>query len=127
MTTTKYRYRGHIVDADQALDEDGCVRNGYSVMVPMTMQDARMPLRRSIAQRIVDGDGTIAGLHRPGFRVPTSRVSDARAALDRAYAERDFNDANAWRTGGREGAEGSACTVRNGEYSEYFGAPGHIV
>jgi hypothetical protein len=39
---------------------------------------------------------------------------------------RDEDDRNAWRTGGREGAENSICTVRNAQYPRAQGAPGHV-
>lgn len=54
-------------------------------------------------------------------------ANDANDARDKAYRLYDEQVSNAWRAGkGTEGREGAVCTVRNGEYPEYFGAAGHI-
>jgi hypothetical protein len=124
----RYKRNGRDVGAAEALDDDGILRDGFSVTVPLTMRDSMTPLQGSIAQstaRLHDGHGNrdMVG-HRPGFIMD---AHDARDAVKEAYRLRDEADANAWRAGGAEGREGAVCTVRNGEYPEYFGSPGRIV
>jgi hypothetical protein len=88
---TKYQYRGRDVGADEALDEDGILRDGFSVTVPMTMRDGGMtPLQRSVARhsfamRLHDGSGGPVG-HKPGFVYSTdASLNDAREAAYRTY------------------------------------------
>ena len=42
--TTKYRRNGREAGAAEALDEDGILRDGFSVTVPMAMRDGLTPL-----------------------------------------------------------------------------------
>jgi hypothetical protein len=95
--TTRYRRRGRDADEDEALDENGILRDGYSLLVPMTMHDS---VQRAVAQSLHDGHGNrdVVG-HRPGFIMD---ANDARAAVEEAYRLRDEADANAWRAGGRK-------------------------
>ena len=88
--TIKYRRNGREAGAAEALDEDGILRDGFSVTVPMTMRDSGMtPLQRSIAQsaaQLHDGRGGAVG-HRPGYVVSTdASLNDAK---ERAYATYD--------------------------------------
>ncbi len=96
--TTRYRRHGRDATEDEALDEDGILRDGFSVTVPMTMRDS---LQRSIAAshlhdgRITDADGGTLGLHRPGARYAArGSFDDAREEAYRLY---DEEVANAWR------------------------------
>jgi hypothetical protein len=89
--TIKYRRNGREAGAAEALDEDGILRDGFSVMVPMTMRDGSLtPLQRSIAQnaRLHNGHGNYAVVgHRPGYVFSTdASLNDAK---ERAYAAYD--------------------------------------
>jgi hypothetical protein len=136
--TTKYRRNGREAGAAEALDEDGILRDGFSVTVPMAMRDGLTPLQRSVAlnglhdARVTDADGTTAGLHRPGYRIVDAK--DARAAVERAHDEYRRELTNAWRGGSERdareypaSAEGKQCTVRGYKYRDHFGAPGTVV
>ena len=109
-------------DDDSPFDKRGVLKDGRSIRTPMFLMDAT---QRAIATHLHDGHGNrdLVG-HRPGHVV--SDASDANDARDAAYRLYDEQLTNAWRTGGVEGREGAVCTVRNGEYPEHFGAPGHI-
>jgi hypothetical protein len=91
--TTKYRRNGREAGAAEALDEDGILRDGFSVMVPMTMRDA-LPQHA----RVTDANGGTAGLHRPGYRIADAN-DDAR---QRAYDEYRRRICDAWKSPGRE-------------------------
>jgi hypothetical protein len=109
-------------------DERGILKDGHSSRISMTMRDS---LRNNL--RITAGDGTLDGLHRPGFRV----ASDASQRDGVKLALADYRDwvTTAWRgkdagkgkiepvskiTGTGSGEfrseqqEGSVCTI-NGE------------
>ena len=96
---TRYKRNGREVGADEALDEDGILRDGFSVMVPMTMRDGSLtPLQRSIAQnaRLHDGHGNYAVVgHRPGYVFSTdASLNDAK---ERAYAAYDVELRDAYK------------------------------
>jgi hypothetical protein len=108
---------------DEVYDSRGVLKDGRAVRVPLMLRDS---LRQQDARpRITDGrSDDPTALNRPGFRVPT--VQDRRKVAD-AYAERAFEDENAWRSmagGPRGAAAGDICTVREGGHDE--GAPGHL-
>jgi len=94
---TKYQYRGRDVGADEAIDEDGILRDGFAVRV--SLMDAMTPLQRAVAQnaaRLHDGAGNTPG-HRPGFVMSDdAAMRDAREEARDAY-ERELT--NAWRAG----------------------------
>jgi hypothetical protein len=90
---TKYRYRGRDVDEAEALDENGVLLDGFSMLLPTTLRDALTPLRVTAA------NGGTAGLHRPGYRIADAN-DDARL---RAYDEYRRDIENAWRGSGAEG------------------------
>jgi hypothetical protein len=120
---TKYRYRGRDVSADEALDENGVLLDGFSMLVPTALRDALT------TRRVTDADGGTAGLHRPGPRVTAdAAMRDAKQAAYDAYLH---DVTNAWRGApAREypaSAEGSTCTVRGYKYRDHFGAPGTVV
>ena len=115
------RHDRHI-DDDDAFDENGIIKDGRSIHTPMYLMDST---QRSIALHDGHGNRELVG-HRPGHIVARD-ANDANDARDKANRLYDEQVSNAWRTGGAEGREGTTCTVRNGEFSEYFGAPGHIV
>ena len=89
---TKYRYRGRDVSADEALDENGVLLDGFSMLVPTALRDALTPLR------VTDANGGTAGLHRPGYRIADTN-DDAR---QRAYDEYRRRICDAWKSPGRE-------------------------
>jgi len=115
----------HDDDDDNPVDKNGVLKDGARVRVPLYLMDSTQRAVAANAAHLHDGHGGGIG-HRPGHI--TTNDAAMHAAVDRAYALRDEEDRNAWRIGsGREGAEGSVCTVRNGDFPDYFGAPGHIV
>ncbi len=84
---------------DDAFDENGLLRDGHKIRVPM--RDAKTPLQRDIATkrgRLTDGNGNsdVCALSRPGFRLlADASVNDAREAARREYLD---YITNAWRT-----------------------------
>jgi hypothetical protein len=133
--TTRYQRNGRLVDASEALDEDGILRDGYTITVPMMLRDALTPLQRSVAEHSLelhDGSGSRdAVFHRPGFIVADNAAM--RDAKQEAYDEYKRDLTSAWRRGpvrDAEGypasAEGSACMVTGYEYREFFGSRGHV-
>jgi hypothetical protein len=87
-------------------DENGILKDGHSVRVPMIVRDdaqigRRVPMRGLMANatpsgRLHDGGGAAEG-HRPGFVVSNDAAArDARAGAYAAY-ERDLT--SAWRRG----------------------------
>ena len=76
---------------DDDFDENGVLRDGHSVRVPMMMRDGMTPLQRAVAQhslamRLHDGRGGPIG-HKPGFVYSTdASLNDAK---ERAYAAYD--------------------------------------
>ena len=90
--------RRHRYDDEDDEDKRRIVPDGATVRVPLTMMDAMDEVQRSVAQhvlRITDADGGTAGLHRPGYRLPTH---DANA--DERFAARVLYEArlqNEWR------------------------------
>jgi hypothetical protein len=74
--------------------------------------------------RVTDAQGTISGLHRPGFRLAANTTRDSSH-----YEQRDAADAVAWQTGSGENEsivpqEGDFCSVQNAEFPLDFGSPG---
>jgi hypothetical protein len=97
---------GRRLSEAEALDRDGCIRDGVVLRVPLTMRDGLSPLQRAIAQsslRVTDGQGGSSGLHRPGFRLP---VGDAGAdGREHAYAAYEARLRDSYKTpaGAEEG------------------------
>jgi hypothetical protein len=86
---------------DDAYDENGLLRDGHKIRVPLTMRDAMTPLQREIATqraRITDASGNCDGFafSRPGYRILVDAA--ARDARETAYAEYLDDLTNAWRT-----------------------------
>jgi hypothetical protein len=102
---TRYRrYGRYDVDEDEAL-ENGILKDGYAVSVPLMMRDGLTPLQRSVAEhslamRLHDGHGGAVG-HKPGFVYSTdASLNDAREAAYRAYdaEQRDaYKHLQGWR------------------------------
>ncbi len=126
------RHQHHQIDDDAIwevlADGSRVLKDGATYVVPMQFADGAM---RDL--RITDASGSVAGLHKPGFRIVSKsdaqRISDARAA---AYEEYRRELCDAWRYDSDgvlgEGKEvGLACTVRNHKYRAHFGEPGHLV
>jgi hypothetical protein len=90
------RHQRRIDDEDDAFDENGVLKDGHRVRVPLMMMDG---MQRDVRDhvRIHDGHGNrdIVG-HRPGFLVSDARANDARAETYDAY-NREL--VNAWRGG----------------------------
>jgi hypothetical protein len=107
---------------DDAFDANGVLRDGRSTRISSTLRDAA-----SDGRSMFD-----ASLHKPGHRFASTTadgivkitVSDAR---QRSYNDYEATMSSAWkRTADAEGRPGAACTVRNYQYRDFFGAPGHI-
>jgi hypothetical protein len=117
---------GRLVDASVALDERGCVKDGFGLRTPMQFMDS---MQREIATtrstRLHDGQGGPVG-HKPGFVY----ASDASvyAARDEARAEYMKNLSDAWcrdqrppgasTTVPRTMDEASAQAIRDAAYLE---------
>jgi hypothetical protein len=111
-------------DDDDDFDEEGILKDGRSLRVPLTMADSwQRDMVRSLS-RVTDASGNAGAFHRPGFRVVDAAASDAK---ETAYAEYDSRVANAWRDADNDrgisgfgvselrGLEiGSSCTVKEG-------------
>jgi hypothetical protein len=87
---------------DDAFDDNGLLRDGHKIRVPLTMRDAMTPLQREIATkraRLTDGTGNYSKLafSRPGWRMlADASVNDAR---ETAHAEYLADLTTAWRRG----------------------------
>jgi hypothetical protein len=125
--SSKARYfnrQGDEIDESIALDR-GIMRDGMTARVPLQFRDS---LRRPSNLRITAGDGTLDGLHRPGFRVRGAATRDAYHRERTAYIDRVTN---AWRdqpdnelTGVGSGEFGAQ--PREGDVCFLNGSPGHI-
>jgi hypothetical protein len=118
----------HHPTSDDAFDERGCLKDGHVARVKMTMRDGQ-PVRTFAP--VHDGHGLRPG-HRPGFLIDANRAGRDEKA--QAYADYDFQISRAYLdqpTGAGSvdplGAqEGDICTVRNAEFPDDQGAPGHV-
>ena len=115
-------------DGDDAFDERGLLRDGHILRVRMSMKDAMQLRDQKRSPVLYDGRGGPVG-RRPGFIL--SDASDDHR--QRAYADyqRDLLEAYKQPTGAGSvdpiGAqEGDLCTVRNAEFPDDQGAPGHM-
>jgi hypothetical protein len=130
-------------DFENGMLRDGKTYRAGSVMFMDSHRTSHRPHRDDRArgmQRMIDGNpakiidasGDRLGLHRPGFRVMDFDDEIARAAIADAHEKYLDDLTSAWKHLGDtrdavgEGAEGSACTVKNAEYAAYVGGPGHI-
>ncbi len=80
---------------DDAFDENGLLRDGHKICVPMTPLQVQSVTKRA---RLTDGAGNYSelALSRPGWRLlADASVNDTR---ETAYAEYLDYIANAWRT-----------------------------
>jgi hypothetical protein len=75
---------------DDDFDENGVLKDGRSIRVPMMMMDA---VQRGVAQ-LHDGRGGPVG-HRPGFAVTTDAT--ALDAKEEAYADYHADLVSAWK------------------------------
>ena len=87
MSRTRYYNSGVEIDAEDAIDERGVVRDGVTMHVPLTMMDA---MRRQVGERAA-----------PYWEDAEADEDDERALAREiradAYAQRAFDDENAWR------------------------------
>jgi hypothetical protein len=112
----------HQSNDDYAFDEDGCLKDGHTARFRMAMKDAMAMRDRP---RVTDGFGRPPG-SRPGFL-----ISDhGRQAKQQAYLDYENWVGNRWRDQEPNppvGAQaGDVCTVRNAEYIDHQGEPGHM-
>lgn len=96
----KYRHNGRLVDAAEALDETGTLRDGFSVFVPMRLRDQDSARRAIERNGLHDGRGNMPG-NRPGYVIDESNVdaNDERAA---AYIQYERELVSAYKTDGRK-------------------------
>ena len=73
---------------DDAFDERGLLRDGARLHVPMFAMDGMQQAIARESLRVTDGQGGVAGLHQPGFRIfATDATSEAMRARDAAYRD----------------------------------------
>jgi hypothetical protein len=147
------RRTGREVPMRQAIYGDGLIRDNVVMRVPMSLMDSTTsppPARRPgnalarlhdalIRGSTRDAAGRLGNMHRPGYRIAAEdtrssfedfrgygitdaqrqAVFDARAEYEHRLTTSYLGDAE-----GRQ--EGAACTVRNAEYPDDQGAPGHL-
>ena len=103
---------------DDPFDERGILKDGRTVRV--SMMDAEAVRQRL---NLHDGKGGKPG-HRPGFIISDASTRDAR---EQAYADYEAYLTAAYKMDAGEGThEGDICTVKNAEYPNDFGSPGHL-
>ena len=108
-----YFRNGREIDASEALDRNGCLRDGVSTRISMQSRDARMTdLQRAVAadaanrRPSIDAFGAPAG-HRPGFAFINDRAG--REAKEPAYAEgrrdtgKSGSNQSPWQKGSSDG------------------------
>jgi hypothetical protein len=91
------------VNFDDDFDENGVLKDGRRMRVPMMMMDSDDRVR------VTDMFGGQSGLGRPGFRLLNDDA--ARALRDQAYAAYDQHLTDAWRTPAIDAA-GEGAAVR---------------
>ena len=110
-------YKFKTVDEAEAIDENGCLRDGHSVRVGMLdAMAARHEL--SDADRYVMEDAQhrrAAAGNRPGYRfVNNQEYRDSRVIVETAYADAEAANRDAWKgeafTGQRGSKVGDPCT-----------------
>jgi hypothetical protein len=120
-------------DDDDAFDERGLLRDGRKYRVRMSMRDAMLARDQQRPPVLHDGRGGPVG-RRPGFIMSRTPVGDARQQAYLDY-ERDLVNAHRRDQNPPTGAgsvdpigaqEGDLCTVRNAEFPDDQGAPGHM-
>jgi len=89
----RYYHHGRQVATNEALNECGSLRDGYSLVVSKTMRD-----NAADTQRITDGTNNPLAGHRPGWRINANDTA-ARAARARCYDEYIQELTTAWRRG----------------------------
>jgi hypothetical protein len=91
---------GAVIDVDDAaLDENGILRDGHRMRVPMQFRDSAR--RTTPTLRFADGRTDVPVGSRPGFVVDAGGGQEIR---DRAYRESVEALRNAWRGGAVDGA-----------------------
>jgi hypothetical protein len=80
------RHRRYDDEDDDAFDAHGILKDGHACRV--SLMDGLSPVQQAVARspvRVTDAQGGVAGLHRPGFRIP---VTDAgQQARDESYSD----------------------------------------
>ena len=136
------------VTDDEAINDDGTLRDGHCVRV--SMQDAqKAPAER---QRLSNAEQLVADYlewqrhgyySRPGFRFADTQMErdDRRTVLAAAYADAEKDNAEAWRTlggkntqsrgrafsGQRSSKPGDACTLNGASGVLGYNAEGELV
>lgn len=108
--TTQYCTRdGRTVDASEALDADGTLRNGYGIRTPIHLMDS---MQRDIAGDAGHKHDAAQGFtdSRGVFYAADQRVTDAQRATDYA-AGREEGLRQKWRDGRAEAAEARQAMI----------------
>jgi hypothetical protein len=112
---------GRPLSEEEALDDNGCIRDGVVMHTSLLMRDALSPLQRSVAQsalRVTDSEGGTAGLHRPGWRIAAHDVRTRKIkhydpeGRSVGYSEEEEEEAEERKTS-------DAMTARDAAYRDY--------
>ena len=81
------RRTGREVDDDEALDQNGTLRDGFSLRVPLTMADSMTPLQRAVA-----ADSAARGTDKILRRATRAEITtDAHSYVVDAFGNTDFH------------------------------------
>ena len=114
---TPRTYQRHDLDDNHAYDENGILKDGHALRVPLRMMDAMQKDAHEHFSRakVTDGAGdSDLGLHRPGFRISNTITRDRSvyAAYD-AAAEVAYKNVGRVESEVRGQREGDSCTVKS--------------
>jgi hypothetical protein len=73
-------------------DDHGVLKDGQRLRVPMYAMDSVQKAIAREALRVTDGSGGTQGLHRPGFRIPTTDADDDAVCAAHADYQRELCD-----------------------------------
>lgn len=104
---------------DDPLDENGLLKDGCSIRVPLMMRDSLTPLQRAVAgARLLHDGGDPLSFNRPGFRMLVDALARDASEEARAASIREMCDA--WKTKDAappagayplRAGEGRVCTI----------------
>jgi hypothetical protein len=80
---------------DDAFDESGCLKDGYTLRVPMQFRDSDRGISDAPRLRFADGRTDVPVGSRPGFIVDTG---DGERIRHEAYRQSVVELSNAWRS-----------------------------
>jgi len=122
---TRRTYQRHDIDDEDAYDENGILKDGHALVVPLRMMDA---MQKDIHEHFSGAKITDGAFHKPGFRVSATVTRD-RSIYDSYDAEvaSAYKNVGAVESEVRGQREGDSCTVKSGQglYGPE-GSPGHL-